>query len=448
MSSELFGDLPEAAGPERREDWAGEARVSRPARDQVGWEMVDLDQLIGPDHSVRLVTGFVESLDLSELYAAIKARSHGPGRDAIDPALLLGLWLYATIDGVGSAREVARLCTRDLPYRWLCGGVGVNYHALNDFRSQNGPVLDRLLSDSVTALVADGLVTLEVVAHDSLKVRASAGSSSYRRAAGLEKLRTEMEARVKTLRAELDGAPDASARRKASARERAARARLDKVKRAQARMKTLEAARAKQRKKDRVDPKTGEDKSVRVSTTDPDARILALSAGERRPGWSFQISGDPDTLVALAVSVHDGVDAGQIRPAIEQIEKRYGQRPKTVLADCGFCDKKDISHAHQQGVKAVIPSNLEAKHGDAAYDTTYGNRMPGIEAWRERMVEPATKTLYKLRSRVECIYGQMRNRGLRQLRLRGREKVKCEVLIHLLAQNMVCGARLRLAKAA
>jgi len=448
MSDELFEDLPSSGKVERQEGWPGAVRVSRPARDQVGLEVVDLDRLVGIDDPVRLVASFVESLNLTALYEKIEARAHGPGRDAIDPALLLSLWLYATIDGVGSAREVARLCERDLPYRWLCGRVGVNYHALSDFRSRHVEIIDRLLTDSVTALVADGLVSLELVAHDSVKVRANAGSSSFRRARRLEELRAKMEARVAALRQELEGASDASAKRKAASRERAAQEKLANTKRAQERMRELEAARAKQRKKDRIDPKTGEDKPVRVSTTDPDARILAMSSGERRPAHSLQISGDPKTLVAFGVGVHDSGDFGQLRPALEQIKERYGKTPTTLLADCGFCDKADISFAHEQGVTAIVPSNNEARLGDRAYATTYRNDMPGIAQWRDRMVEAATKTRYKLRSRLECIFAQMRNRGLRLLRLRGAEKVKGEALIHLLAHNMICGARLRLAAAA
>lgn len=444
MSDELFDDLP-STDAKRREEWAGSVRVSRPARDQIGWEMVDLDQLIAADDPVRLVASFVEGLDLRALYEKIEARAHGPGRDAIDPALLLSLWLYATIDGVGSAREVGRLCERDLPYRWLCGGVSVNYHALSDFHSGHVAIIDRLLSDSVTALVADGLVSLALVAHDSVKVRANAGSSSFRRAGRLEQLRAQMEARVAALRQELEGASDASAKRKRAARERAAQEKLANTKLAQERMRELEAARAKQRKKDRVDPKTGKDKPVRVSTTDPDARILAMSGGERRPAHSLQITGDPQTLVAFGVSIHDSTDFGQLRPALEQIKERYGKNPRTVLADCGFCDKADISFAHEQGVTAIVPSNNEARLGDLAYATDYRNSMPGIAQWRERMVKAATKETYKLRSRLECIFAQMRNRGLRLFRLRGLDKVKGEALIHLLAHNMICGARLRLA---
>jgi transposase len=440
----LFDDLPDSEAPRQAEASAAGARVSQPDRDQIGWEMVDLDQLVSADHPVRLVMSFVASLDLSPLYSAIQARADGPGRNAIDPALLMGLWLFATVEGVGSARELARLCKEDLPYRWLCGGVGVNHHALSDFRSNHVELLDRLLTDSVTALVADGLVSLEQLAHDGVRVRASAGASSFRRGARLSKIRAEMEDRVKALRAELESAPDASQKRKLARAARATAERLERCRKAQERLRELEAERAKLPKKDRVDSKTGEDKPLRVSITDPEARVIRMAAGEYRPAYNIQVSCDPETLVAVAMSVHDtGVDAGQLRPALEQIEKRYQKRPSVILADCGFCSKDDISWSHLHGVTAIVPSNNEARLGDLAYATTYKNHMPGVEEWRRRMVEAATKTAYKARSMVECVFAQFRNRGLRLLRLRGRTKVKAEVLLHLLAHNMLCGARLR-----
>ena len=77
---------------------------------------------------MRAVWASVDSLDLAALYAKIRAVEGGVGRDAVDPKILLALWIFATIEAVSSARHLTRLCTRDVVYEWLCGGVGVNYH--------------------------------------------------------------------------------------------------------------------------------------------------------------------------------------------------------------------------------------------------------------------------------------------------------------------------------
>src|SRR4051812_11057293 len=180
LNEELFSDA--ASGVEDEEDLsAEEARLLLPNRNQVELRAVDLEALLEPDHLARLVWGYVERQDLSALYAAIKARGSAPGRKAIDPRVLFALWLYATLQGVGSGREIARLTLHHDAYRWICGGVNVNYHAINDFRSKNEALLDGLLSDNVAALAAIGVVTLNKVAQDGVRVRANAGASSFRR---------------------------------------------------------------------------------------------------------------------------------------------------------------------------------------------------------------------------------------------------------------------------
>src|SRR6185503_508569 len=212
-----------------------------PRRDEPSWQVVDLDALIAHDHPARLVWSFVTSLELDALYAAIKACAHTVGRTPIDPRLLLALWLYAVIDGVGSAREIVRLCQRDLVYRWLCGGVSVNYHALSDFRCDHEAVLDRLLTDSVTALVKDGLISLERLAQDGVK--AAAGAASFRRQGRLTVIREQMAERIEQLKNELEGDAAAGQRRKQAARLRAATEREERCRKALVRLRELEIER-------------------------------------------------------------------------------------------------------------------------------------------------------------------------------------------------------------
>ena len=155
------------------------ARVKRPERAQVEWQPVALDQLLAGDHRARIVWRYVESLDLSVLYRKIRAVEGGVGRDAVDPKILMALWMFATIEGISSARHLSRLCERDLAYMWLRGGVGVNHHLLSDFRTAHGEFLDQLLTDTIATLMHQGLVTLDMVAQDGMRVRASAGISSF-----------------------------------------------------------------------------------------------------------------------------------------------------------------------------------------------------------------------------------------------------------------------------
>ena len=198
-------------------------RVREPNRKQVVLHPTDLDALIDREHPARAIWRVLEGLDLSRFYAPIKARESSPARDASDPRMLLALWLYALSEGISSAREVERLCEAHAAYRWICGGVGVNYHTLSDFRSGHGAALDELFTQVVGMLMAQHLITLYRVAQDGTRVRASAGAASFRRKARLKAcLRTARE-HLEQLTREAEADPTQCSARQQAAEMRAAR---------------------------------------------------------------------------------------------------------------------------------------------------------------------------------------------------------------------------------
>jgi transposase len=192
---------------------ASEARFIRADRVQTHWDFIDLEALLPADHRARVVMSFVESLDLQGLYDSIKSREGEPGRPPPDPAVLLALWLYATVEGVGSARQLERLAQRDLAYRWIAGGVPLNYHGLADFRVGHVEVLDRLLSESVTALIGEGVESLAEIVVDGTKMRANASRDSFKTGSKLARIGAAVEQRLATLKAEIESDPEASSRR-------------------------------------------------------------------------------------------------------------------------------------------------------------------------------------------------------------------------------------------
>src|SRR3981189_2631859 len=202
---QLFEDVPEQERPPA--EARGTPRLRVPERSQIAMQVAALDDLISEDHPVRSVWAFVVGLDLSALHEAVKAREGQPGHPPAAPQLMMALWLWATIDGVGSARRLDQFCRGHLVYRWLCGGVSMNYRSLSDFRIAHREVLDQLLARGVASLVEAGLVSLDVLSQDGLRVRASAGASSFRRRKRLEELRTAAQARVARVRAQLEAGP-------------------------------------------------------------------------------------------------------------------------------------------------------------------------------------------------------------------------------------------------
>ena len=420
-------------------------RVLRPNRAQLEMRPSDLESLLPEDHRARVIWDFVEALDLSALYDGIRSVEGHAGRPAIDPAILVTLWIYATSEGVGSARALERLCESHDAYRWICGGVEVSAHTLSDFRVRHGTVLDDLLTQSVGRLMAEGLVDLSYVSQDGIRVRASAGAASYRRRQKLRICLREAGKQVERLRRELDDDPGGLSRREAAARERAARDRQRRVKQALEQMEKDEQER-QEREKERSNERGRQE--PRVSTTDPQARVMRMADGGYRPAYNGQLATDAPSQIVVAVDVtRRGVDYGQLAPMQAQIEQRYGRSPGAMLVDGGFASKADIDAVEGSGCRLYAPP-MRRPRPQRAYDRRRPwDDTPAVARWRRRMKTSRAKQRYRLRAATsECVNAIARNRGLDRFRVRGIEKARTILLWYALAHNALRGLSLRMAE--
>jgi transposase len=434
----LFGALPEGRRPQIAcETPIGAPRLREPKRDQIELRATDIESLIGDDHRARLIWDYVEDLDLSELENRIKARDERPGHPATSPRLLLALWLYATSDAVGSARALERLCESEDAYRWLCGGVSVNYHTLADFRVGCADLLDRLLGEHLAALAKAGLVDLDTLAQDGVRIRAAAGAASFRREETLDEKLALAQAVVDELKREADTRSDASNQRIKAAKERAARERSERVKAAQAALAEIKRQRQERAEKRGNGKKP---KEPRASTTDPQARVMKMADGGFRPGYNVQVASVAGEQIVVTLEVrNNGSDRGLMRPMLERL-RALGRSPGHHLADGGFGCAEDIEWAHHEGIDVYCPPT-RSKHGTDPCLPRRGDG-PGVLAWRARMGSDAGQAQYKPRSICECIHARWRNWDLRQLTVRGIEKVRAIVLWYALTNNILQGERL------
>ena len=410
-------------------------RVQRPERYQVRWRDAALDELIPQDHRVRAVWAYVDSLDVKPLYRNIQAVAGGTGRDAVDPKILLALWIFAIIEGVSSARHLARLCERDLPYMWICGEIGVNYHLLSDFRTGHGAFLDQLLTDTVATMLHQNIVTLETVAQDGMRVRANAGSSSFRRKKTLQECREAAAEQVRKLREEssADDDPDASNARHRAAAERAAREREQRVEQALRELAQLQAQKEKREK--------GSGEKARCSTTDPEARNMKMGDGGFRPGYNVQFATDGDTRMIVSVDVsNNGSDGGQMSPMHRNVVERYDKTPTNYTVDGGFVTNEDITTVEQDGSRVAAPmphaDRILSRGGDP-HDRRAGDS-DAMFAFRQRMKTDEAKAILRQRPSIaEFPNAECRNRGLHQFRVRGLAKVRTVALWHAITFNFM-----------
>lgn len=421
--------------------FSGRVRFKQANRRQIEWRDACWDDLLTADHPARAVWQFVEGLDLSPMISPYKAVDGIAGANPIDVRILMALWLYATLRGIGSARELARRCgdQGEIPFQWICGGVSVNYHTLSTFRTTHVEFLDGLLTKSVAVLLNEELVDMERVAQDGMRVRASAGSSSFRRRKSLEECLQEAEAQVNALREEMARDTTSSSRRQQAAKERAA---LERQARIEAALEQLPAIEAKK--------KASEKQKARASTTDAEARVMKMANGGFNPAYNVQFATDTKTQVILGVDVtNNGGDRGEMGRMIDQLQERYAQVPEEYLVDGGFSSKEDVEQVSrdpddEDSSGTTVYAPLRKCPGGGDPHTRREQESQVVGDWRERMGTEEAKEIYQDRAATaECVNAIARNRGLQQFRVRGLIKVKAILLWHALAHNLTRAFALR-----
>jgi len=385
-------------------------RLRRVCRDRVTAIPARLADLLPADHLARLIWDAVTRLDLTAFYAPIVVVVGGPGQAATDPQILVALWLYALSQGVTSARALNDLCVEHLAYIWLCGGVTMNYHTLSDFRTQQLQALDDLLTQVLACLDQAGLIAYEHTAQDGMRVRAAAGAASFRREATLEKRLAEAQAVVAALTAPPAAETETHSAREQAAQERAATERVARLEAALAELPAAQAAKP-----------AAEQAEARVSTTDPQARVMKMADGGYRPAYNFEFATDTAHRVIVGVDVTNaGSDKAELTPMLDQVAARTDRLPADWLVDGGFVTLAAVDTGTDKGVRIIAPV---PQPKDPTRDPTQplATDSPAVAAWRARMATTEAKATYKLRAATsECVNAQARSRhGLLQLRVRG-----------------------------
>jgi len=398
-------------------------RVTHPVRNQalIVYELPE--DALPPEHPARVLWSVLSRLDLGKFLDGARAVEGGSGRPTTSPRMLLTLWTFALSRGVGSAREIERLTRTDVAYRWIIGDQRPGRSTIAAFRVEHLAALDGLLTDVLATLMKEGVLSLETVAVDGMRVRASASAPSFRREQSLEELREQAALHLKAVLAQ-EGDPGVSARQRA-AREQKAR---DFQKRVDVALETVANLNEARR------PGT---KPARASSTDPEARVMKMGDGGFRPALNVQMAtagdamGGARTIVAVGVT-NVGSDMGALAPMVEQIEKRTGALPEHVLADANHANHDAITALTQRGIDVLVPVPERTR-------TSGGT--PEIEAWKARMQTPEAQERYRARASLcELSNANGRRMGMTQLLVRGIGKATSVALLTAITHDVLAHA--------
>jgi transposase len=477
-------------------------------RRQLSWRTVDVEHLLGEDHPARAIWALVGGLDLSRFYQSIASSTEEGGRPAIDPQLLISLWVYAYSEGIGSAREVARRCAFDPAFQWLTGLQEVNYHTLADFRVEKQRELDELFTQVLAALGKEGLITLDQVMQDGTKIKALASGRSYQREGTIREHLERARQRVTEMG---DPRNEETSAKTRQARARARRAQQERLESALQELQKLQAQKSGEKAK----------KQTRVSSSDPQARVMHQSDGGLALSYNAQISADAAHGLIVGVAVtQEANDSAQLLPAVERIAERLQKKPQQMVADGGYTTRENIAKMAERAIDflgslgreetpsgATAPQRLppgafvyqpesnryvcpegkllrpqgrfhnkknqgltvfryEAKSSDCQpcvrkseccpENHRRGRGLlrrvenPVLLAFREKMARPAAQEQYRQRGRVvEFCHAWIKSKlGLRQFHVRGLRKVGTELLWACLTYNLQHWIRLNKLRAA
>jgi len=409
------------------------ARTRKADRSQMILLPCSLEELIPADHPARTIVAAVATLDLSRFYEPIKARQGVAGREPADPPLLVALWLLAAVDGEGGGRQLEVLCRRHAAYRWVCGGVSMNYHTLNDFRTDHRAALDELFTQVLARLTHAGAVSVERITQDGTKVRASAGARSFKKRGTLARHLADARDHVAALGRLADESPAAANQRRHDAQQRQAERRLASIQQAMDELAKVEAAKAKQKQK------PSKDRPAKASTTDPQARVQKMPDGGFRPAHNIQFAQDPASRAIVGVAVApDGSDKDQSEPMREQVQRRTGQKVHEHVMDGNYLSLDGVDRAVEAEVTLYTPVP-KPRNSEQDRFAPRPDDSAAVRQWRERMSTPEAQAVYRQRASIcETVNADLKtHRNLGRLLVRGTAKVLAVATWAALAYNIM-----------
>jgi len=429
----MLFDLPPAQD-KPDEPSGGTPRLKRPQRMQMEFTTSSLDDLISTDHIARTIWAIVCKLNLSEFLDEIKAVEGVPGRPPIDPRVHLALWVFATIKGIGSARTLARYCYEHLAFIWIRGGLSVNYHSLSDFRNK-GDKLENLLTQIVASLIHQKVVSTENWSQDGMRVRANAGTGSFRREKSLQESVRSAEERLRQLKKDAHLDAQRLSTRQRAAKERAATECAERSRKA---LETLEQLKKDIDKRNRSKKEKQKlKKNARASKTDPEAKKMKMANGGYNPAYNVQYVTDNKSRIITGIQTsNEGADYGLMKPMLKHIANTYNLLPNKWLVDAGFVSEAGLHEAEEHGVEVFmpVPERSRKKYGVGGPLPNNSNVMG---RWVERMETEEAKELYKDRaSSAEYSNASTRNKGGYQFRVRGRHKAHATSVLFALTHNI------------
>jgi transposase len=384
----------------------------------------------------HFISDVVDVLDLSEIEAVYddELRGYPP----YHPRMMTKLWLYAYAVGTRSCRKLAMLVQRDVGFMMLAAGNQPDFRTLNSFRLRHLPALAGLFVQVVRLCEKKGLVKLRHVAVDGTRVKANASKHSAMSYGRMKLEEARIRAEVEAYFRDCDRV-DAEEDRRFGADQRGDEL-PEELKTAERRRQAIKEAMAELEREAKAAGKEEPKEKAQRNFTDPESRIMKGSEGAFIQGYNAQAAVDAEKQIIVAATLTNSAsDAGQLLAVVDLIGGHLGRGPRQVSADAGYCSESNLEGLAERGIDAYVATGRMSR--SYRCPSAPRGRIPARLTVRERMqrklLTKRGRRAYRLRQQVvEPVFGQIRNKGMIRLWLRGEVKALHEWRLHCIGHNL------------
>jgi transposase len=377
----------------------------------------NVQDVLGENHLAFFVHRVVERLDLREFEQAYGEE----GGAVYAPELMLKVWLYAYALGVTSARRLEQRIREDLAFRYLAGGATPDNWALSAFRRRHGRGINDVFTQVLELARSMGLVSLGHVAIDSTRVRAAASRDRMDTETKLRRERARLRRQIRRWQQACNAEdPDENAGMQIKIAE--LERRLERI---PARLQRLRKSGQRQ-----------------LSSSDPESRFLRSREGWQL-GYSAEIAVSEDHLVVAQRVTQNASDNASLLPLVDEASRQCRGKPQRVSADSGFFSLLNLHGLCERDIDGYVPDanlsyELKGQGPAQGIGRSQHLRDPAHRQMRRKLRSRAGRRIYRWRKAiVEPVFGVLKQqRGLRQFRLRGLQRVSVEFSLAVIGYNL------------
>ena len=317
--------------------------VTGQSRDQLALIPTTLNEAVSADHPVRVIDGFVDSLDLRGMgFSRVVAEEMG--RPSYAPDDLLKLYIYGYVNRVRSSRALEREAKRNVEMMWLVRGLTPAFKTIADFRKDHPKAIVEVCRNFIQFCRELSLVGGTLIAIDGTKIQAVASHKQVITPTNVAKKMAALDGKIAAHLAAMDQADQEEQKDGVAAMDKAAVA------------EALRVLREKREKAQQHADRLAAQELSQLVLTEPEAKLMRTARHGHQVAYNAQTVVDADNKLIVAFDlINEGNDQRQLHPMAVQAKQALEVEQITAVADAGYSNGEHGQCCENDGITAIVP---------------------------------------------------------------------------------------------